>query len=145
MKEALKEAEIASVKGEVPVGCVLVFQGKIIARSHNLVETLSDATAHAEMLCLKEAAKILNNWRLLESTLYCTLEPCIMCAGALILSRVKKVVYGAPDFRHGAGDLLHKPHPIHQLEVQGGVLADESSHLLKSFFKDVRCKNYLTN
>src|SRR6185437_14404549 len=100
------------------------------------------ATAHAEMLCLKQAASKIGNWRLLESTLYCTLEPCLMCAGALILSRVKTLVWGAPDLRHGAGgslmDAFALDHPIHQVEIRKGVLKDESATLLKKFFQERR-------
>lgn len=139
MQEALLEARAAFSKGEVPVGAILVYEGRIIARGHNLVEQTKDATAHAEMICLREAAKVLDNWRLLEATLYCTLEPCPMCAGAMILSRVKKLVWGAPDLRHGADgslvSLLRLPHPIHQVEVEGGVLAEECADLMREFFK----------
>jgi tRNA(Arg) A34 adenosine deaminase TadA len=94
--------------GEVPIGAVLVFQNQIISSAYNQVESLKDATAHAEMLCLKQAAEKLDNWRLLDCTLYCTLEPCLMCAGAMILSRVKTLVWGAPDLRHGAGGSLYE-------------------------------------
>lgn len=142
MREALEEAKKAAAQGEVPVGAVLVYHGEIIARAHNRVEELKDATAHAEMLCLKEGAAALGNWRLLDATLYCTLEPCSMCAGAMILSRVKTLVWGAPDLRHGAHgswvDLLSQPHPIHQLEVRQGILQEESAALLKGFFKQRR-------
>ena len=139
MREALAEAEVAFGEGEVPVGAVLVHNGVVIARAHNLVETLSDATAHAEMLCLRRGAEILGNWRLLETTLYCTLEPCPMCAGAMIHSRVKRVVWGAPDIRCGAHgswvNLLDVEHPIHQLDVTRGVLGLESGELMRNFFK----------
>src|ERR1700733_6824462 len=133
MKFALAEAQKAYDAGEVPIGAVLVFQNQIISSAYNQVESLKDATAHAEMLCLKKAAEKLGNWRLLDCTLYCTLEPCLMCAGALILSRVKTLVWGAPDLRHGAGgslmDVFAMEHPIHQLEVRKGVLKDESASL----------------
>ncbi len=142
MQEALKEAEKAYALGEVPVGAVLVYEGEVIARAHNRVESLKDATAHAEMLCIKEAARILENWRLLKSTLYCTLEPCSMCAGAMILSRVPMLVWGAPDKRHGAhgswANLLDAPHPIHQLVVRKGILEEESAKLLTQFFRERR-------
>ncbi len=142
MREALEEAKKGALQGEVPVGAVLVHENKIIARAHNRVEELGDATAHAEVLCLKEGAKALCNWRLLDTTLYCTLEPCSMCAGAMILARVGTLVWGAPDHRHGAHgswvDLLGRPHPIHQLEVRRGVLWEESGALLKEFFKERR-------
>lgn len=142
MREALTEAKIGFEKGEVPVGAVLVYQNKIIARAHNQVEFLKDATAHAEMLCLKQATAQLNNWRLNETTLYSTLEPCAMCAGGMILSRVSTIVWGAPDLRHGADGSLFKilseSHPIHQLQVRRGVLQDECAILMKDFFKKRR-------
>lgn len=144
MLEALKEAYKAYEAEEVPVGAVLVHKGRVIARGHNQVEMLQDATAHAEMICMTSGAVALENWRLLECTLYCTLEPCAMCAGASILSRVPKIVWGAPDLRHGANgswvDLFDKPHPIHQVEIRGGVLEGPSSFLLKEFFKARREK-----
>jgi tRNA(adenine34) deaminase len=142
MKFALAEAQKAYDAGEVPIGAVLVFQNQIISTAYNQVESLKDATAHAEMLCLKKAAEKLDNWRLLDCTLYCTLEPCLMCAGAMILSRVKTLVWGAPDLRHGAGgslmDVFAMDHPIHQLEVRQGVLKDEAAGLLKKFFQERR-------
>ena len=141
MKFALAEAQKAYETKEVPIGAVLVFQNQIISSSYNQVESLKDATAHAEMLCLKKAAEKLGNWRLLGCTLYCTLEPCLMCAGAMILSRVKTLVWGAPDLRHGAGGSLMNAfdqHPIHQLEIRQGILKDESASLLKKFFQERR-------
>lgn len=142
MKEALKEAEKGYEKGEVPVGAVLVCQNKIIARAHNQVEFLKDATAHAEMLCLKAGAVQLENWRLSKTTLYSTLEPCSMCAGALILSRVNTLAWGAQDLRHGADgslfNILNKPHPIHELYVHRHILQEECSTLMRKFFKEVR-------
>lgn len=139
MSLAQEEAKKAFVLGEVPVGALLVHDGKIIARAHNLVESLSDATAHAEMLCMRQAAQKLANWRLKGTTLYCTLEPCAMCAGALILSRVETLVWGAPDKRHGVhgswANLLDIPHPIHQLRIRQGVLADSCGQLMVDFFK----------
>jgi tRNA(adenine34) deaminase len=145
MLEALKEAFEAYKRGEVPVGAVLVLDQKVIARGYNLVESLKDAKAHAEMICLSSASKVIGDWRLLDTTLYSTLEPCCMCAGALILSRVKRVCFGARDIRHGGCgsfvDLFEKKHPIHQIEVSSGVLAFESQELLRLFFKEVRKKN----
>ncbi len=142
MKFALAEAQKAYAMGEVPIGAVLVFQNQIISSAYNQVESLKDATAHAEMLCLKKAAEKLDNWRLIDCTLYCTLEPCLMCAGAMILSRVKTLVWAAPDLRHGAGGSLMNvfslDHPIHQLEVRHGVFENESASLLKKFFKERR-------
>jgi len=142
MKEALKEAQLAFDKGEVPVGAVIVFQNQIVARAHNQVETLQDATAHAETLCIRAASEYFNNWRLLETTLYCTLEPCALCAGGMMLARVPRLVWGAPDLRHGADgslfDILRKPHPIHQVEAVRGVLQEECAALLKEFFRERR-------
>jgi len=142
MKFALAEAQKAYDAGEVPIGAVLVFQNQIISSAYNQVESLKDATAHAEMLCLKQAAEKLDNWRLLDCTLYCTLEPCLMCAGAMILSRVKTLVWGAPDLRHGAGGSLMNAfdidHPIHEIEIRQGILRDQSAALLKKFFQERR-------
>lgn len=142
MRLALDEAKIAFSKGEVPIGAVLVYNNKVIASAHNLVETLKDASAHAEMLVLKEGSKKLENWRLLETTLYSTLEPCSMCAGALLLSRVKTIVWGAPDIRQGADgswvDLLSRSHPMHNVEIRRGILAEESASLMKEFFQNRR-------
>lgn len=142
MHEALIEAEKAFDKGEVPVGAVLVMGNEVIARAHNLVETLSDATAHAEMLCLKRGAEMLSNWRLLDATLYCTLEPCPMCAGAMIHSRLKRLVWGAPDLRCGAHgswvNLLDLEHPIHRLMTTTGIMKEECAQLMKAFFKSRR-------
>jgi len=142
MKEALKNAKFAFELGEVPVGSVMVFQENIIATGFNQVEKKQDATAHAEMICLRESQNFFNNWRLNDCVLYTTLEPCLMCFGALTLSRIKKVVYGAPDLRHGAcGGCYHlqeKKHPIHNIELKAGVLEEESKALLRNFFKKVR-------
>lgn len=142
MRSALSEAEEAFAKGEVPVGAVLVFEGKIIARAHNLVESRGDATAHAEMLCLKMGAEVLGNWRLVGATLYCTLEPCPMCAGAMIHSRLERLIWGAPDLRCGAHgswvNILDASHPIHQPLVASGVLAEECAVLMRTFFKKRR-------
>ena len=150
MKEALKEAQKAFDQGEVPVGSILVYQNEIIARFANQVETLIDATAHAEVLCLRKGFEVLGNWRLSGCTLYVTLEPCPMCAGAIISSRIDRIVWGAPDLRQGAGgsliNLLGVPHPIHTVQVTSGILADESAHLMKTFFQQRReWKKSLTN
>lgn len=144
MREALKEALKAYEKDEVPVGAVLVFEGRIIARGHNQVELLQDSTAHAEILCLTAGASSLCNWRLKGCTLYCTLEPCCMCAGALFSSRTQRLVWGAKDLRVGANgswiDVFSKKHPIHQIEVTSGILEEESASLLKKFFQKKRQK-----
>ena len=145
MKEALKEAKKAFAKEEVPVGAVLVCEHRIIARGHNQVELLQDATAHAEMLCMTAGASHLQNWRLNEMTLYCTLEPCSMCAGAMLLSRLQRLVWAAPDIRVGANgswiDLFDKKHPIHSIEVASGVLQEEAAELMRAFFQKRRKKD----
>ncbi len=145
MLEALKEAWKAFQAEEVPVGAVLVHKGKIIARGNNQTELLHDATAHAEMLCLTSGASVLENWRLLDCTLYCTLEPCVMCAGAMILSRLPTLVWGAPDLRHGANgswtDVFSTKHPIHNIEIRKNVLAEQSAFLMKDFFHKRRQEN----
>lgn len=138
MLEALKEAWKAFQEGEVPIGAVLVLDRRVISRGYNQVELLQDATAHAEMLCLTSGAASLNNWRLQRTTLYTTVEPCCMCAGALMLSRVEALVYGAPDIRHGAGSLFHffdTKYPTHEIQVRKGVLENEAASLLKQFFQ----------
>lgn len=142
MREALKEAKKAFNQDEVPVGAVLVHNHKIIARGHNQVELLQDATAHAEILCLTSGASVLGNWRLADTTLYCTLEPCCMCAGALLSSRVKRLVWGAPDLRQGANgswiNIFSQKHPMHEIEISSGLLAAESADLLREFFQKQR-------
>ncbi len=145
MREALKEAKKAFEKDEVPVGAVLVHKGRIIARGHNQVELLQDATAHAEMVCLSAGAEAIGNWRLAETTLYCTLEPCCMCAGALLAARVTRLVWGAPDLRVGAHgswiNLFEHEHPMHKLEITPRVLEAESAELMRAFFQKQRTKN----
>lgn len=152
MREALREAKKALAKDEVPVGAVLVREGKVIARGHNEVELLQDATAHAEMICMTAGTTALENWRLSGTTLYCTLEPCAMCAGAILASRIQRLVWGAPDLRLGANgswiDLFSMKHPMHSLEITSRVLEEESAFLLKSFFEQTRkkkaCKKVLS-
>lgn len=142
MLEALKEAWKAYQIKEVPIGAILVWRGEVIARGYNQVEMLQDATAHAEMLCITSGEAVFENWRLLDTTLYCTAEPCSMCAGAMLLSRVKRLVWGAPDLRHGANgswvDLFDKSHPTHSIEITKGILGDYSSELMRRFFKERR-------
>lgn len=142
MSEAIVEARRAFEKGEVPVGAVLVVNNEIVARGHNLVESTQDATMHAEIVCMRHANAVLKNWRLLDSTLYVTMEPCSMCAGAAILSRVSKIVWGCPDIRHGACgswmDLFLKEHPIHQVEILSNLLEDEAKSLIQEFFRKRR-------
>lgn len=142
MREAIKEARKCLLLDEVPVGAVIVKDGKIIGRGHNLRETLKDATAHAEIIAIKEACKTLGGWRLIDCEMYVTLEPCVMCAGALVNSRIKRLVFGAYDKRFGAcGTLYNIPCDEklnHRLEVIGGVLEDECSKMLSDFFKKKR-------
>lgn len=142
MRQALEEARKAFVKGEVPVGAVLVCSGKVMARAHNLLETTRDPTAHAEVLCLRQGALHAHNWRLADATLYCTLEPCCMCCGAMIQARIRRLVWGAVDKRQGVHgswiDVRLHPHPIHQFVVSEGVLAEECGQILRSFFQERR-------
>ena len=142
MKEALKEAKKAYDKLEVPVGAVIVKDGKIIARAHNLKETKYDTTKHAEILAIQKASKKLNSWRLIDCEMYVTLEPCSMCAGALINSRIKKVYIGASDQKTGAVgsvfNLLEDYTFNHKVEYEKGVLQDECESILKEFFKELR-------
>lgn len=139
MGEALALAEAAQVQGEVPVGAVLVRNGEIIARASNAPIQRKDPTAHAEILTLRAAGEHSGNYRLPDSTLYVTLEPCPMCAAALVHARVRRLVYAAADPKTGAAgsimDLVRDPRLNHQLEVASGVLADEASTLLKRFFR----------
>ncbi len=142
MRVALTEAEIALKEGEVPVGCVVVKDGAIIGRGHNRVETLKDPTAHAEILALTAAAATLNNWRLNEATVYITIEPCLMCTGALILARPRRVVFGARDEKFGClgsqYDIARDNRFNHRLEVQEGILASAAVELLQKFFQERR-------
>lgn len=142
MKVALAEAKKAYVKNEVPVGAALFLGGKLVCKAHNEVFEKKDASLHAELICLKRAAKILGDTRLLDAILYITLEPCSMCAGAIHNFRVKKVVWGAKDLRVGAAGTLYNlfdgKHPIHKVESVGGLMEQESSNLLKRFFKEKR-------
>lgn len=132
MKKALQEAELAFEKNEVPVGAVVVIDNRIIARGHNLTELLNDVTAHAEMQAITAAANFLGGKYLHNCTLYVTLEPCQMCAGALYWSQISKIVYGATDKERGCTALNTKLHP--KTKMVGGVLAEEASDLLKRFF-----------
>lgn len=142
MKEALKEAKKAYDKLEVPVGAVIVKDGKIIARAHNLKETKYDTTKHAEILAIQKASKKLNSWRLIDCEMYVTLEPCSMCAGAIINSRIKKVYIGALDEKTGAvGSVLNLFEDFtfnHKVEVEKGIMQKECETMLKDFFKMLR-------
>lgn len=145
MNEAIKEAKKAEALQEVPIGAVLVMGGEIVARAHNLRESEQNATAHAELLAIDRACRQERSWRLEDATLYVTLEPCPMCAGAIILSRVKRVVYGASDPKGGCAgtlmNLLEDSRFNHQCEVTTGVLAEECGQLLSDFFRKLRERN----
>jgi tRNA(adenine34) deaminase len=145
MRLALVQAEQAAALGEVPVGAVAVRDGTVIAAGYNRKETDQDPTAHAEMIALQQAAQAMNNWRLIGVTLYCTLEPCAMCAGAMIQARLERLVYGAPDIRFGADgsvvDILREKRFNHEVAVTAGVLAEEAAALLQTFFRQLRAEN----
>ncbi|WP_339623398.1 nucleoside deaminase [uncultured Winogradskyella sp.] len=139
MKKALQEAEAAFEKGEIPVGAIIVVEDRVIARTHNLTELLNDVTAHAEMQAITSAANFLGGKYLAKCTLYVTLEPCQMCAGALYWSQISKIVYGASDDQRGFKALGTKLHP--KTEVISGVMAEEASALMKRFFIEKRNLN----
>ena len=142
MSQALKEAQAAFDSGEVPVGAVIIHEGKMIARAHNQIKLLKDPTAHAEMIAITQAASYLSNERLINATMYVTIEPCSMCAGALVLARIKKLVYGADDPRTGAcGSVFNvtdNKKLNHRIKVEKGVLEKECAALLKEFFSKKR-------
>jgi tRNA(adenine34) deaminase len=142
MRAALREARESLARDEVPVGCVIVHDGLVIGRGHNQVEALQDATAHAEILAIGAASNALGSWRLHECTLYVTLEPCAMCAGAIVLARLGRVVVGAPDPKAGACgsvlDVLGEPRLNHRAAFTPGVLAGECGELLREFFRKRR-------
>ncbi|MDD4169682.1 MAG: tRNA adenosine(34) deaminase TadA [Desulfotomaculaceae bacterium] len=144
MREALTEAEAAYAVGEVPIGAVVVMDGEIIGRGHNLRETLKDSSAHAEMLALREAAVRVGDWRLNGSAIYSTIEPCPMCAGAMVQFRVKTLVYGASDPKAGAVDsvidVVRQPRFNHQVEVVAGVMEEECRAIIQRFFRALRGK-----
>ena len=145
MGEALRQAARAYAAEEVPVGCVVVRQQRILARGYNQVELLKDATAHAEMLAISQAQIALGDWRLNDCTLYVTKEPCPMCAGAVVQVRCARVVFGAPDLKGGAAggvmNILQFPTLNHRAEITSGVREEECRHLLKSFFQEQREKH----
>ena len=144
MQQALREAQGAFQEGEVPIGCVIVKDGKIIGRGRNHMETLQDPTAHAEILALGAASGALKNWRLEGCTLYVTLEPCPMCAGAILNARISKVVYASKDKRLGALGSTYNilaDNPINRVvEVTGGVMADEGLAIIQDFFQELRTR-----
>src|SRR6476661_2475349 len=138
MRAAIREALAAADADEVPVGCVIVHDGLIVGRGHNQTEGLQDATAHAEIVAIGAASNALGSWRLSDCTLYVTLEPCAMCAGAIVLARLPRLVYGAADPKAGACgsvlDVVREPRLNHRVEVAGGVRAEECGALLRAFF-----------
>lgn len=142
MNEAIKEAAKAEQKNEVPIGAIIVLDGQIIARAHNLRENNQNAIAHAELIAIDRACQRLGTWRLEEAVLYVTLEPCAMCSGAIILSRIKRVVFGASDPKGGCAgtfmNLLRDERFNHQSEVTAGVLEEECGQMLSHFFRQIR-------
>src|SRR5690606_34672149 len=142
MQEALEEAKKAAALGEVPIRAVIVYKDEIIARAHNLRETTQNALTHAESMAIQEACSKIGSWRLEETTLYVTLEPCPMCAGAILQSRIPRVVYGARDVKAGCVDslyrLLNDPRFNHECTVTEGVMAEECGQILTDFFKALR-------
>ncbi len=142
MAEAIKQAEEAEKAGEVPIGAVIIKDGEVLAAERNRREELNDATAHAEILLIRQAGEKLGGWRLSECTLYVTLEPCPMCAGALVLARLHRLVFGAPDPKAGAVvslyDLVRDSRLNHSLKVSGGVMQEQCAALLRDFFRQRR-------
>ena len=142
MRLALREAERALETRDVPIGAIAVHRGEVIGRGHNRREADKDPTAHAEMIALREAAAALNTWRLDDVTLYCTLEPCAMCAGAMVLARLPRLVYAASDPKAGAAgsvlDLTRHHRLNHRLHVESGLFADEAAELIRKFFRNLR-------
>ena len=142
MRLALREAERALEHDDVPIGCVVVHAGEVIGSAPNERELRGDPTAHAEILAIREASERLGGWRLLDTVLYVTLEPCAMCAGAMVLARIPRVVWGAPDPKAGAAgsvlDVLDEPRLNHRPDVAGGLLAEDSAALLREFFASRR-------
>lgn len=144
MKEAIIEAEKAAALNEVPIGAVIVHNGRIVGRGHNLRETSKQATSHAEIIAIKQANDYLGSWRLLDCRLYVTLEPCAMCAGAILQARVSQLIYGASDSKAGCAgtlmNLLQEERFNHQTEVVSGIMLDQCSTLLSDFFRRLRQK-----
>lgn len=144
MQLAIEEAQYAAALGEVPIGAIIVYQDRVIARAHNLRETSQNAITHAELMAIQHACDVIGSWRLEETTLYVTLEPCPMCAGAILQSRIPRVVYGARDRKAGCVDslyhLLNDSRFNHECEVTEGVMAEECSALLTNFFKTLRIR-----
>jgi tRNA(adenine34) deaminase len=145
MRAALEQAACAAALGEVPIGALLVRDGAILAQSHNFREGSQDPTAHAEMIVIRDGAKALGRWRLIDTTLYVTLEPCAMCLGAIILARIPRLVFGAKDPKAGACgsvlDFARDPRLNHRVDVVGGILEEESQRILTEFFKTIRAQD----
>ena len=145
MKEALKQAKKAYELGEVPIGCVIVYQEKIVGRGYNRRNTDKNTLAHAEITAINKASKKIGDWRLEGCTLYVTLEPCQMCAGAIVQARITEVVLGSMNPKAGCGgsilNILEMPEFNHQVQVKRGVLAEECTHMLTTFFKELRIRN----
>ena len=142
MLEAIKEAELAKLEDEVPIGCVIVKDNQIIARAHNQREITNNPLGHAETLAIKKASEVLNDWQLVDCDLYVTIEPCIMCGGAIIQSRIRKVIYGAPDLKGGAFgssiNILDAQNINHRPEIVKGILEEECTKIIKDYFKSKR-------
>lgn len=142
MRMALDEALKALERGDVPIGAVAVRDGVVIGRGYNARERDQDPTAHAEIIALREAAQVVGHWRLEGVTLYCTLEPCAMCAGAMVLARLPRLVYATPDPKAGAGgsvmNIVQHPQLNHRVEVESGLMAEEAAHYIRSFFAALR-------
>jgi len=149
MQRAMAEAARAQGKDEVPIGCLIVRDGRVIARGHNLRESAQDPAAHAELIAIRKAARKLGSWRLLDTTLYVTLEPCLMCMGAIILARIPTVVFGCFDPKGGAAgslyDLSDDPRLNHRVQLIPRVLEAECSHQLSGFFRELRQRKKTTN
>ena len=141
IKEALKEAKKAYLIDEIPVGCIIIYNDKIIARAYNKREKNHQAVDHAEIIAIKKASKKLGSWRLDDCKMYITLEPCIMCSGAIIQSRIKEVIYGAYDYRFGCHKSITNVFDLkfnHNVNIKGGVLEKECSDIIKKFFQELR-------
>lgn len=144
MGQALAEANKAALIGEVPIGAVIVREDKVIGRGYNRRETDKDPTAHAEVIAIREASKHLGGWRLTGCEIYVTIEPCPMCAGAMVMARIDRLVYGSPDYKAGAVETLYQiptdSRLNHRMEVHGGIRAEECSAVISKFFKELRSK-----
>jgi len=148
MREALRQAKKAYKIGEVPVGCVIVYDDEIIARGYNKREKLSNSLAHAEVVAINKACRKLGAWKLDDCVMYITLEPCVMCSGVIIQSRIKKVIYGAYDYRFGTHKSIINLFDVkfnHMVDIEGGLLEDECSNIITTFFKELRSNKIVAN